>query len=83
MLNMIGLALGFFGSLLLLIDPSMWILKDFTDAYIRKRESVVTIPEYKDEKRLWLIEQRWLRRIGILMLAAGFLLQLLAQIFSA
>ena len=77
LLNLIGLVMGFLGSLLLLIDPSLWILKGYTNGYIHKREACLTVEPFTELGRKKLLIQLWLRRIGIVSLCGGFLLQLL------
>lgn len=77
LLNLIGLVMSFVGSLLLLVDPTLWILKSYTEGYIYNKEATLTVEDYSDSGRAKLILQLWMRRIGIVALSLGFLFQLI------
>lgn len=74
--------MSFVGSVLLLIDPTLWILKSYTEGYIYNREACLTVQPYSDHGRVKLLTQLWLRRIGILSLCTGFFLQLMPAALS-
>lgn len=82
LLNLIGLVMSFSGSLLLLLDPTLWMAKNHSKSFIEKKESVFEIPAYSDELRTKMIREIWLRRAGLGLLCVGFFLQLTPAILS-
>lgn len=82
LLNLVGLIFSFFGAVLLLADPTVWIMDDYTKTYIKERKSTMTIPLYSNRMRRHLIGKLWLKRAGISFLAAGFLGQLVPTAYN-